>query len=284
MAARVESGVPEIRPRSVAEVLDVAMEVFRARFGVYVGLSTLLWFPVYFVRPILAPDDWLTARGEGPGVGALLGFVVTLLATLGVSVLDNAIVARLVAAELAGETLSVLAAIRGVLARSFAIVVIAGVNALATATGFLCLCVPGFLVAWKLYLAPAVCVIEEAGIFESLARSAHLSRRRFGPWLGLFIAGMLLLLPFSSMAGVADQPGVRDSVLQRLGIPALAYDWARIGFSSLFTGVAYAFQGVMVTVWYFDCVARRDGADLVKRLERLRSASVRELGGAQGAA
>ena len=277
-ASRVESEVPEIRPRSVPEMLDVATEVFRSRFGAYVGLSTLLWLPVYVARPILAPDDRMTADEPMPNAALLLGFLVTLVATIGVSVLNHAIVARLVAADLGGRPSSVLAAVRGVLARSFAVVVLAAITSTLTATGLMCLCVPGFFVAWKLYLAPVVCVVEDAGIGDSVSRSVSLSSGRFGPWLGLVVVGFFLALPFSSMSDLADQPDFRAAVLRRLDVPALVYDTARIGFSSLFTAVATAFHGVLVAVWYYDCLARRDGADLESRLGRLKSASSGALG------
>jgi hypothetical protein len=270
-SARIASDVPEMRPRRVGELLDVATEIFRARFALYVGLAVLLWLPVYVLRPLLVPDDWL-ARDAPSAAGAMLGGMVTLSATLVVTAFVNATVARLVAAELGGAAISVGVAVRGVLARFFSIAVLAIGNGLATAAGFLCLCVPGFLVLFKVYLAPAICVIEDAGVVRSLERSAHLSRDRFGAWLGLFVTAALLLFPFSSMPGVFDQPAVRESALHRLGVPVLAYDGARVAFSALFMGVATAFQGILVTVWYFDGLVRRDGADLAVRLERLRAA------------
>ena len=270
-SARIASDVPELRPRRIGELLDVATEIFRARFALYVGLSVVLWIPVYALRPLLVPDEWL-AKDVPQAAGPLLGFFVTLLATLVVTAFVNATVARLVASELGGGAISLGAAIRGVLARSLSIAVLAVANGMATLAGFMCFCVPGFFVLFKVYLAPAICVIEDAGVAESLARSAHLSRERFGSWLGVFVTASLLLIPFSSMAGVLDQPEFRASILRRLGVSSLAYDGMRVAFSSVFTGVATAFQGVMVTVWYFDGLARRDGADLAARLERLRAA------------
>jgi hypothetical protein len=267
--ARVESGVPGIRPRRVGEVLDVATEVFRARFGTYVGLSTLLWLPVYVVQSFLVVAEWTPGDVPFQTAGFFLGFLVTLFATGVVSVLDNAIVARLVADELAGRGVSIGDAVKNALSRGFAISVIAFVNSTLTTFGCFCMILPGILIAWQLYLAPAICVIEDAGIGESFARSSHLARGRLGPWLGLFVVAFLLLLPFTLVAGVSDRPDLRATALGSLGIPALAYDCARIGFASLFTGVATAFQAVVATVWYFDSRARREGIDLEARLERL---------------
>lgn len=268
-SARVESHVPEIRPRRVGEILDVAMEVFRARFGILVGLSTLLWLPVYVAQTFLVVGEWTPGDTPFQTAGFFLGFLVTLFATGVVSVLDNAIVARLVADELGGRGFSVGAAIRNALARSPAIAVIAVANSMATTLACFCMILPGILVAWRVALAPAICVIEDAGIVESFARSSQLARGRLGPWIGLFLTAFLLLLPFTLVAGVAERPDLRATALRELGLPAFAYDGARIGFSSLFTGVATAFHAVVVAIWYYDCRARGEGVDLAARLERM---------------
>ncbi len=267
--ARIEAGVPEIRPRRVGEILDVAMEVFRSRFGTYVGLSTLLWLPVYVAQTFLVVAEWKPGDAPFQTAGFFLGFLATLFATGVVSVLDNAIVARLVADELGGRGFSVAAAVKNALSRCFAIAVIAVVNSTMTTLACFCMVLPGVLVAWRVSLAPAICVIEDAGIVESFARSSHLARGRFLPWLGLFVVAFLLLLPFNSVAAVADRPDLRATALRTLGVPAFAYDCARIGFASLFTGVATAFHAVVVAIWYYDCRAHREGVDLAARLERL---------------
>ncbi len=258
-----------MRPRRIGELLDVATEVFCGRFALYVGISALLWLPVYAVRPLLVPEE--LARDASRTGELFLGFFVTMLAMLVVTALVSAIIARLVASELGGGAVSVGAALRGVLARSLSIAVLAAVNGLAT-LGFACFCLPGFFLLFKVWLAPAVCVIEDVGVAKSLERSVHLSRERFGSWLGIFVTATVLLVPFSWMAGLLDYPGFRDSALRRLGLSRFEYDVARIAFSALFTGVATAYRGVLVTVWYFDGLVRRDGADLAARLERLRTA------------
>ncbi len=51
-------------------------------------------------------------------------------------------------------------------------------------------------------------------------------------------------------------------------------------FSSLFSGIATAIQGVAAAVWYFDCRARREGIDLAARLEELRAETALPAGAA----
>ena len=73
-------------------------------------------------------------------------------------------------------------------------------------------------------------------------------------------------IPFASLGGLVDNPQIRAWMIDQLPMSPSAFDWTMVFFSSLFNGVAAAIRGVVVTVWYFDCRARRDGADLEARL------------------
>ncbi len=268
--ARVEAGTLELGPRGLGEVLDLALEIFRSRFGILVGLSTLLWIPVRLAQPFIGVHTWME-NGADPSIGLLFGFLFTALSTGVVSALVNALVAQLVAAHAQGRALPVLEALRGAFLRAFALLVIAFLTGMLTSVGVLCLCVPGFFFAYKLYLAPVVCVVEGTGVAESLSRSFDLARGRFLPWVGLLVA-FLLTFPLSSIAAVADDPRLRELVIGEFGISGALFDWAAVPFTALFLGVATAFHAVIATVWYFDCRARREGVDLLARLDRLRAA------------
>jgi len=146
--------------------------------------------------------------------------------------------------------------------------VLAVLGVILTTFGFACLCLPGVLLTWLLYLAPAVCMIENVGVAESISRSFELAGRRFLPWIPLAGTAWLLGVVFESVAGVVDQPEARAWMIERLSVSAGAFDWTMVVVTSLFNGVAAAIRGVVVTIWYFDCRARRDGADLAARIER----------------
>lgn len=209
----------------------------------------------------------------------LFAGLFNLLAASVVTALANALVAQIVAAHLEGRELSNFEALKSAISRSFPLLLIAFLGAVLTSTGILCvclLCIPGIYIAYKLYAAPVVCMVERAGVAESLSRSFELAQDRILAWLGLTIVVFLLGLPLSSVSAVADDVRLREWVLRELGVSGPTFDWAAVPFTSLFLGVASALHGVATTVWYFDLRARREGADLAARLERLHALATAE--------
>jgi hypothetical protein len=262
-------------------MLDLALEIFRARFGALVGLSTLLWVPVRMAQPFIGTHRWMERGGEDAPLGILFGLLFSALSASVVTALVNALVALLVAAQLEGQEMSVLAALRNAISRSFPLLLIAFLSGVLTSAGFFCiclLCLPGVYLSYKLFAAPVVCVVERAGIAESLSRSFELAYERILPWLGLFVVVTLVTLPLAVLSSLADDVNLRDGMLRALRISGSAFDWAAVPFTSLFLGVASALHGVAATVWYFDCRARREGADLAARLERLQAVASAEAG------
>jgi len=266
-AARLESGVPDLRPRGVGELLDLAFEVLRSRFGTYVGISALIWLPLRAAQPFIGTHQWLGEDGGGPSIGLFFGFLFNLGGALVLAFLEVSVLAVLVAGHLEGKPVTALGALRHALSRLFSVGVIAILGGLLTAVGTACLCLPGIALMWLLYLAPAVCVIENVGIAESISRSFELAGRRFLPWIPVALATTLVGLPFTSLGSVVDDPNGRSWMIENLPMSAAAFDWTMVVLTSLFFGVAAAIRGVVVTVWYFDCRARRDGADLAARIE-----------------
>lgn len=260
---RLESDVPNLRPRGVGELLDLAFEVLRSRFGTYVGIATLIWLPMRATQPFVGMHQWGT-----PSAGWFYGFLFNLGGALVLAFLEVSVLAVLVAGQLEGRRVSVRGALRQAFSRLFSVGVIAILGGLLTLFGCLCLCLPGILLMWLLYLAPAVCVIENVGVIESVSRSFELAGRRFLPWIPLALAALLLGLPFTLIVSVVDDPRGRSWLIESLSMSAYAFDWTMVAVTSLFYGVAAAIRGVVVTVWYFDCRARRDGADLASRIAR----------------
>ena len=257
-------------------MLDLALEIFRARFGTLVGLSALLWVPVRLAQPFIGLHRWAEPGAEEAPASLVFGLLFNTLSASVVTVLANALVALLVAAHLEGRELSFVEALKSAVSRSFALLLIAFLASVLTYSGFLCvclLCLPGIYLAYKLFAAPVVCVVERAGVAESFSRSFELAQDRILPWLGLTTVVFLLTFPLASVSAVADDVNLRDWMLRELGVSGLAFDWSAVPFTSLFLGVASALHGVATTVWYFDCRARREGSDLAARLDRLQAAA-----------
>jgi hypothetical protein len=278
--ARVEAGGSGVGPRGVGEMLDLALEVFRARFGTLVGLSALLWVPVRIAQPFIGLHRWGERSPEDASIALVFSLLFNTISASVVTALVNALVALLVAAHLEGRELSYLDALRSAVSRSFALLLIAFLSAVLTSAGLFCvclLCLPGVYLAYKLFAAPVVCVVERAGVADSLSRSFELARDRLLPWLGLTVVVFFLTLPLGSVSALTDDVNLHDWLVRTLGISGSALDWAAVPFTSLFLGVASALHGVAATVWYFDCRARREGADLAARLQRLQAVASAEV-------
>jgi hypothetical protein len=260
--------VPELRPRRVGELLDLLFEFLRSRFATYVGISALLWLPMRAAQPFLGLHNWLGPDGSGPSGGFFLGFLFNTFGSFVMTSLEVSVLAVLVSAEFQGRPVSGLHAIRHALGRLFAVALIAVLGGVLTSIGCLCFAVPGIVLMWLLYLAPALCVIEDLGVAESFSRSVELAGRRFVPWIPYALATFLVGLPFASLAGLVDNPDVRSWMIERLPLSASVFDWVMVFVTAAFMGVAASIRGVAVTLWYFDARARRDGVDLAARVAR----------------
>jgi len=266
--ARLESGVQDLRPRGGGELLDQAFEILRSRFGTYVGISTLIWLPMRAAQPVIGIHNWMGPGAGDPSAGLFLAFLFNFIGALVLAFLEVSVLAVLVAGHLEGRRVTAFGALRHAFSRLFPVGVVALLGGILTTFGYLCLCLPGILLTWLFYLAPAVCVIENVGIAESISRSFELAGRRFLPWIPLAGVTFLVGFPFASVAGAVDNPDARSWMIEQLPLSAAAFDWTMVAVSSLFNGVAAAIRGVVVTAWYFDCRARRDGADLAARIAR----------------
>jgi hypothetical protein len=219
--------VPELRPRRVGELLDLLFEFLRSRFATYVGISALLWLPMRAAQPFLGLHNWLGPDGSGPSGGFFLGFLFNTFGSFVMTSLEVSVLAVLVSAEFQGRPVSGLHAIRHALGRLFAVALIAVLGGVLTSIGCLCFAVPGIVLMWLLYLAPALCVIEDLGVAESFSRSVELAGRRFVPWIPYALATFLVGLPFASLAGLVDNPDVRSWMIERLPLSASVFGHAR---------------------------------------------------------
>jgi hypothetical protein len=263
---RLEADAQDLRPRRVGELLDLAFEVLRSRFGTYVGVGAAVWFPMRATQPFLGMHQWMGPGAGDLSPGLIFGFLFNTGGAIVLTFFEVSVFAVLVASHLQGRDVPIRTALRRAGGRLFPVCVIALLAGILTTIGSCACILPGILLTWLFYLAPAVCVIENAGVGESLSRSFELAGSRFLPWIPYALAAFFLGLPFASLAGLVDNPEIRAWMIDKLPLSPLAFDWTMVFVSSLFNGVAAAIRGVVVTVWYFDARARRDGADLEARL------------------
>ena len=122
---------------------------------------------------------------------------------------------------------------------------VALLTALGTVLAALLFVVPGIIVACMLYVAVPVCVIEKAGVFESLNRSGELTRgyrwQIFALWALVTVIAGIAQIVLSWFVGVT------------LWGKLLTFGWQVF---------AAAFGAVLVAVIYHDLRVTKEGIDI----------------------
>ena len=112
----------------------------------------------------------------------------------------------------------------------------------------LALIVPGIILATSLYVAVPVCVLEQAGVFHSMGRSAELTKGH--RWR---ILGILLLVIFGNVLGGGLLGAVLGVTTGLMG--------AAIG-SFIWNALVSAYSAIVVAVAYHDLRVLKDGIDI----------------------
>jgi hypothetical protein len=277
--SREPSALPPLYARGVGEMLDIAFDVTRARFGTCVLFSALIWVPLTLLHRV-----GLQYPVEANLLVLLLSFPVQSLtaALVTIVVYGHLQGSRVGAAEalwaglrhapalLANMLISVLLQ---VVCAIPAVAVMAGLSLVDPLLGVL-LGLPFFLpllfVRFLVAVAPAALVLEKLGPIEALVRGMRLVRGGFWRWLGVFTVSWVLILPFNAIAEAPSSVEVRDWLSQYADLSRPSYAALDVLVSSLARAVATAFSGVLLTVFYLDARVRREGFDLTMRLERAR--------------
>jgi hypothetical protein len=265
--------VPELRARGIGELLDVAVSMYRARFGRLVRLAALVVVPVQVVSSIVL----LSAQPEGIDVtftgttspqydesSALVQFAASIV-VLFVGFVSNAFVVGLCARPAAdtyiGEDGSWK---RGTIGgrNVGAVLAVATLVALLELAGIFA-CGVGFLVA-ETFLAVAVpvVVLERARPGTALGRSVRLTKRYFLRVLGTIVVAQLLI----SIVNVGLTAGLQLWFLDDSGTTALVISQGIAGaISSTLTTPLIATVAIAL---YFDLRIRNEAFDVQLLLQR----------------
>lgn len=284
---RIGEARVDFLPRRAGGILDRGLDLLRGRFALYVGMATLVWFPARALQPFLGQHLWMDRANAGdldsiPGL--FMGLFATAGATQLVQTLSAALVSVLARGDLLGEPVSARAALGQAARRMPGLIVIVIVTLMMSMVGCACCFLPLFVVMWMMSLAPIIYVLEGTTIGVSIQRSIDLTlgnqsgfarrAQSFLRWAAVMIAVNVLVLPFTMTGALGDNANVRVDILDALSISSAAFDLGLVLVSSVFFGVATAAVSSVLVSFYFDCRARRDGYDLVRRLEELQAAQV----------
>jgi hypothetical protein len=289
------TGAPRLRPRSVAELIDVTFTLYRENFALFAGVVAVLAIPQTILNMIfvaLTPEPagitastgrtvtvtTFGAMGTHAAGSGVLGVIFTVLIT---GALAQAVAARyLDRPETIGGAYSetgvgtfvrlflalLVAAVVGTVAVGLIVLlfVVAAVVAGSLAPLFVIIgvlaSIAGLLFALyagvHLYLVPQVIVLERRGIIAAFRRSWYLVHGYFWHCFGLVILVGLMV-------------GILSSIIGGLvGLVSLGSIILATGLSGILGILLQPISLGAVTLLYFDQRVRKEGFDLEYAAQR----------------
>jgi len=265
--------VPELRPRGIGEMLDVAVAVYRASARRLVLVALLVEVPVKLIMTIVL----LSAQPQSFNVNiagsasptfdnqstqlaaALVVLVVSVLSTAFVLAVCTRIVADAYVGLAGGGPAE---AARGAAGRIFAVVGLALLLALSQAAG-LVLCLVGAAVPLALFaVAMPVLILEGAGVFGALGRSVTLTKGHFFRVLGLVLCAQLLTAVLNIGLTLAVAAAMRNGGNATAGV--ISQGIANTVVAVLTT----PFLAAAIVACYFDLRIRNEAFDVQLLMQR----------------
>lgn len=265
--------VPELRPRGIGEMLDVAVAIYRACARRLVFVALLVEVPVQLLMTIVLlsaqPQSFNVniAGSASPTFENQSTQLAAALVVLLVSVLSTAFVlavcTRIVADAYVGLAGGGPAeAARGAAGRIFAVVGLALLLALSQAAG-LVLCLVGAAVPLALFaVAMPVLILEGAGVFAALGRSVTLTKNHFFRVLGLVLCAQLLTAVLNIGLTLAVATAMRNSGNATAGV--ISQGIANTVVAVLTT----PFLAAAIVACYFDLRIRNEAFDVQLLMQR----------------
>jgi hypothetical protein len=279
VGALVEPDERTIHARGVGQILDTALDVLVSRFGACVGIAAFFWLPYRLVAELIRTSD--------------VSFQVQVIwgaSSMVPEVLTTACVCSFVGGFLLRDRVSAADAIRSGLVAGVGLVLIAGMQLVATFFLALCCAVPALLGYWLFSMVPTVYVLDRkalvrerasglvgpvrwfAGIVVSMQRAMQLAMGRgsFGRWVGwASVSALVVVLPLSFLPFALDEPTVRMFMEDTLAIEGRPLELTLSAISAIFIGVGTAYIAILNTVYYVDERVRKEALDLELRLGSL---------------
>lgn len=142
----------------------------------------------------------------------------------------------------------------------------------AVGISFLFLIIPGIYVGIKLFISPAVAILEERNAFDAIARSWDLVQGHwwftFAVYLVMYLIttfmSYVLIIPFSIIVGFMSATGLETSNSD-LGTAMGIFYGLLIVVASLFTVLLL----IAMSLHYFNLVERKEGKGLRSQIEQL---------------
>ena len=201
--------VQELRPRSIGEILDVAVTLYRRRIGPLLRVGLIVEVPIQLFSMLILlsalPDEFTVGFGQAQPVyenqdDAALGFAAS-SAVLVLSFVSTYLVTALASRFIADTYTSATNVPPATTAKMGARLPVAIGAALAASAGivagiFACV-IPGIWLIGVWSVAMPVLMLEGTDAIRSLGRSLELVRSRFWSAFGVITIGMMLTTTIS---------------------------------------------------------------------------------------
>ncbi len=250
-----------LRPLTLGELLDRAFQLYRSRFGIFVGIAAVAYLPVFVLQTLTL---WVPkAISPGVGVAAVMGFLLLIiLRLLGVAAANSATIIVVSAAYLE-QPITVGEAYRRVssmMLRVFFIMIGMGIG---IGIGTVLLIVPGVILFLMWALAIPVTVLEDTGFGESLSRSRELTAGHRGRVFAIYLLYFALILalemglaaPLGVVAALRGSPAAIAALAPMLGV-------ANAALSFLISSLVTPILSISLSLMYYDERVRKEAFDI----------------------
>jgi hypothetical protein len=238
---------PPMQPRSVADILETAFDLYRRHWVTLVQIVAYLIVPLTLLQYLIG--DLL--EGEDEGSGVIAGSLLLVFASVFIGLLLTGAIAWAVARILVGREPDISDCYRNGYRRIWSILLVAVLSALAIGAGFILFVIPGFIVLTRLSVAIPAVVIEQRKGTDALGRSWNLVKGYGWPVFGALIVSWLIA-------------GIVNGILTAIG----GDNWFVSGiFAAIGSIITTPFTALVVGLIYFDLRVRKENLD-VATLER----------------
>jgi hypothetical protein len=282
----------DLRPYTVADILDVTFQLMKANWKALAILTLIFALPEGIVSAISNAASHPDSQGSFFGNSGSLSYLstfsndesasgaalaVTLIAalfsvliSLFLQPLVQGAIVRLVAANFVGREMTPKEAFNGVKGMWLTFVGASIMVSLAILGGLIGLIIGALAVAVLFTAVVPIIAIEEEGVFNAMGRSWALMKRGFWRYLGARIAFWFITSLVST--AVVAVPLFVAFLFYGAGLTPVGAIFAALG-TVLSSVVAFPIGAIAATLIYFDARVRFEGFDVQLMAARLPQAS-----------
>ncbi len=233
-----------LRPRTGAEIIDAAFQLFRTHYTQLVTLTAVTFAPYMIVQFLL-----LGGRRAVMSPGRTVATLSLLLVALIIGSLSDAATMIAVADGYLGRAVDAGAALRQTFGQALPIVLASLRKWIFVGLGFALFLAPGIYLLAQYFAVPAVIVLEKRGVGDAFRRTRELSKGEKGKILGTLGLATLVYFIFQLIVG-----GMLTSMTGNEMIGTL--------LQQVFTILVYPLISVISTLMYYDVRIRKEAYDI----------------------